>query len=254
MSSQDFADIETAQQVSKRDYDVAVLQAKADLATARSRSKELDAARQRLADTRMIAPQVGDKPRTGRYAVVKRHVAVGSYVREGDPLFQLIADNPIRFRADIPERFMSTVKVGQAVRLTLEGGTSAEGKVTRINPSIDVASRTFQLEASLDNSSHTLRAGAFVRANIITGQENAATFVPRQSVASFAGVHRVFSVADGKAKEHQVTLGEQRGDYVRVTPNLKNVQNVAMGPVSRLGTGMPVKIDESPAAATASSR
>lgn len=253
ISSQDFADIETAQQVAGHDYDVAVLQANSDLATARVRQNELAAAKQKLADTRIVAPMTGPQPRAGRYGIIKRSVAVGSYVRESDPLFELVADDPIRFRAAVPERFMSVVKIGQTVRLTLESGGKAEGKVSRINPNIDIASRTFEVEASIANDAHTLRPGAFVRASVITGQDNNATFVPKVAIASFAGVNRVFSVKDGRANEHQVELGETRGDLVRVSPALKDVQSVALGPVGRLGQGMPVKVEET-APQTASTR
>lgn len=253
ISSQDFADIETAQQVAQHDYDVAILQANADLATARVRQNELAAARQRLADTSIKAPQRGATPRKGYYAVIKRSVSVGSYVGEKDPVFELVADDPIRFRAAVPERFMSSVRIGQTVRLTLENGGKADGKVSRINPNIDIASRTFELEATVSNPDHTLRPGAFVRASVIIGQEANATFVPKRAVATFAGINRVYSVKDGKAFEHRVELGEDRGDYVRVSPALKDVEAVALGPIARLGQGMPVSIEEE-APQTASTR
>jgi len=251
LSGQDFADIETAQQVARHDYDVAILQTNSDLATARVRQSQLASARQRLADTRIVAPKAGEPARAGRHAVARRAVAVGSYVRESDPLFELVADDPVRFRAAVPERFMSTLKIGQTVRLTLESGVRAEGKIARINPNIDIATRTFEVEASIANGDHALRPGAFVRASIVTGQDADATFVPRSAVTSFAGVNRVFSVTDSKASEHRVTLGEVRGDHVRVSPALKNVLSVALGPVGRLGEGMPVKVDTSPVPETA---
>src|SRR5262249_3337041 len=53
-------------------------------------------------------------PFDGRIA--KRLVDVGNYVRTGNPLFVLVADNPLRLRGEVPERFASEIAVGQDVR------------------------------------------------------------------------------------------------------------------------------------------
>ena len=164
ISDQEFADIQTAQEVAGSDLSVAVLEAKSTLSQARSRSSELDAARQRLADTEVRAP--GTAPAAApatmpaadasaatraattdpaqasvlpRFAVTERLISPGEYVREGDPLYRVVADNPIKFRAGVSERFVPDVKTGQSVKLRVEGfDRTFAGIVSRVNPAIDL--------------------------------------------------------------------------------------------------------------------
>jgi len=104
ISEQDFEDLQTAYAVSMRDADVALLEAKSQLAMARARQSELHAARQRLEDSRVRAPAGGSEAISAatqsaadRYAVAARNVSIGEYVSEGDALFQLVADDPLNF-------------------------------------------------------------------------------------------------------------------------------------------------------------
>src|SRR5690606_4262529 len=102
ISEQDFADLETAYEVAVRDHEIALLEARAQLATARSRYSELEAARQRLADTTVRAPQASlttTQPSEGQFGVTQRLVSIGEYVREGDAMFRLVADDPVKLRA-----------------------------------------------------------------------------------------------------------------------------------------------------------
>ncbi len=55
---------------------------------------------------------------------------------------------------------------------------SIEGKVARINPSVDSSSRTFQVETLVPNERGLLRPGGFAKASIITDAEAKAAVVP----------------------------------------------------------------------------
>jgi len=242
LSDQDFADIETAYEVSQRDYDVSLLQARADLAAARSRASEVANAQQRLDDTTIIAPTIGDKPSADRFAVSRRYVNNGSYVKEADRVFDLVADDPIKFRAMVPESYTNEVKIGQIVRVQVAGSkTAVEGKVSRTNPTIDSASRTFEVEALIANSDHRLRPGAFARASIFIGQDPKTIFVPRAAISSFAGTDKVFSVTDGKAVEHRIQQGVARGDWVQVLSGMDQPGEVVVEGMAKLARGTPVK-------------
>src|SRR5688572_19273061 len=126
ISEQDFADLQTAQQVAKSDHDVALLTARSLLAEAGTRRSELDLASQRLADTTVRAPgnpaatQPSGEAPAGRFAVSERLVSPGEYVSAGAAMFRLVADNPIKLRASVPERFVSRLAVGQQARISVE--------------------------------------------------------------------------------------------------------------------------------------
>jgi multidrug efflux pump subunit AcrA (membrane-fusion protein) len=254
ISEQDYADLETAYEVAERDYSVAQLEAKSQLALGRAKQSDLDAAMQRLADTIVRAPGSSTPttaPTTNAasrvYAVTSRNVSEGEYVREGDAMFELVADDPIKFRASVPERFIPDLKIDQPVHVRVDGREQAfPGRVSRINPAVDVQSRTFQIEVLVPNAERLLRPGAFARGVVVIGRDPSVVFVPQQAVVSFAGVDRVFTTKDGKAVEHVVQLGEKAGELVAIRKGLEHAQDVVVFGQQRLGNTDPITIDASP--------
>ncbi len=131
-------------------------------------------------------------------------------------------DSTLRLKVPVPERFAGIVQLGQTVRVRVASSTAPiEGRVTRINPTIDQASRAFEVEIIIDNREGKLKPGGFAQAEIITATNQRAIIVPWEAVVAFAGVTKIFVVANDIAKEVQVTLGRQGQDWVEIqTPEI----------------------------------
>lgn len=244
ISEQDYADLKTNSEVARSAYDVALLSAKAVLAEARTRQADLDLQQRKIDDAAIRAPRPeGTGSGKGRYGVTARLVTTGEYVREGTPMFRVIADDPIRYRASVPERFLPEIKLGQKVQVTVESyNTKFAGVMQRINPQVDQASRSFQVEIRVPNADARLRPGAFARGWIATHEDADVTFVPLESVVSFAGVKKVFTIKDGKAVEHQVTTGIRNGNFLEIIEGLSGAQDVVVSGATRLANGISVQI------------
>lgn len=244
VSDQDFADVETTWQVSESELEVARLSARALLAEANTKQAELLVARQRLNDTRVLTPEIASTgPTKKTLAVAERLIAQGDYVREGDALFRLVDDNPLRLRLLVPERHAGKVIEGQSVRITVQSHDRPfDGRVTRISPQIDQESRTYLVEAEFDNSDRSLKPGAFATAVIVTEPQTPAVFVPRDAIVSFAGISRVFTAHDGKAVEARVETGETRGDTIQIATGLSGDEQIILAPPSRMVNGSPITI------------
>src|SRR5205807_4404458 len=123
-------------------------------------------------------------------------------------------DDPIKFRAQVPERFLGQVKVGQAVHVRVEAypGDTFEGSVARISPQVDMGSRTFAVEMLLPNTDGRLGPGSFASGEILTRVDPQVTLVAAEAIVTFAGVSKVFTVAGGKAVEHKIEAGQRIGD------------------------------------------
>jgi RND family efflux transporter MFP subunit len=244
ISEQEFADIQTAYDVAQRDYEVAKLEAESLLAAARSRRSELASAQQQLADTRIAAPAL-PAPRT--YAVSQRMTSAGEFVATSAPIFRLVLDDTLKFRGSLPERYVGQVQKGQKISLKIEGVKDpAVGEVSRINPAVDTATRTFQIEGRFENSKGALRPGNFGRGTITVGVDDAVVTVPAKAVRSFAGVDKVFTVQDGKAVEHVVNLGaETKGMIALRNEKLGGSKEVVVEGVERLANGAPVTVGAS---------
>lgn len=245
ISEQDYSDLKTARDVARSDAEVALLDARATLAAARSRNVELALAEQRLDDTTVRAPTFERAPsgRAHTYSVAARLVSVGEYVAAGAPMFRLVAADPIKFRGDVPERFVDRVRGGQVATLRVDAFSEPfGGAVARINPQVNERSRTFQVEIEVPNGDGRLRPGAFGIASIVIGEDANVAFVPAEALVTFAGITKVFTVADGKAVEHRVSAGRRVGDLVEVLGAPTEFDSVVVTGGRRLATGTPVRV------------
>jgi RND family efflux transporter MFP subunit len=255
VNEQEWDNTKTAADVAKSAYDVEKVTAKALLAQAQSAKADLEVAKQRLEDARVCAPPAsavrpGESPKVRHYGVAARLASVGEYMKEGSAVYQLVDDELVKLRAKVPEKFAPAVKVDQPVVIQSEQvgadsvshNTTFRGTIRYINPQVDPANRTFQVEAIIPNADRQLKAGGFVKGKILTGDNPNAVFVPLESIVTFAGVSKVFTIADGKAVEHVIETGETRDDWIEVTKGVNAGEAVIVKGASKLADGVPVSI------------
>ena len=230
------------------DYEHAKLGARSTLANAFASKVALDQARQVQLDMVVRAPVPShgpaDLPRPAEYAVSKRSVAEGQMVREGDAVFQLIIDNPLRLVASVPERFIPDVKPGQQVRLEVASypGKIFTGRVDRINPSVDSTSRTFQVEIGIPNDEHLLRPGSFCEGKVLTDHQELATIVPLEAVVRYAGVTKVFGVEKDHVREVRVAIGDQGKGWMQVSGEIPDDAQIITSGQTQLADGTKITI------------
>ncbi len=245
ISEQDYADIETQYRVFQRDYDVAILDAKSTLASAKSLDAAARIAQQQLDDTTVRAPQSQEMSPGTKWAIAERHVNIGELVQSGTTMYKLIADQRVKLRAAVPERYAGDVKQGQPVRLRVESSTNtATGQVSRVGSSIDENSRTFQVEVTFDNASQTLHPGSFARGTITVGKRNDVSIVPPAALYSFAGLDKVFTLGDGVAVQNSVVVIEQSKDRVVVEGDLGGASQAIVSGLARLADKLPVTVTQ----------
>lgn len=238
ISEQDFADIQTQYEVATTSVSVERLNAKSLVAEARARASSLRQAEQRLSDTRVIAP--AEKPLTFRVAA--RHVSVGEVVSPGQAMFRLVASDRVKFRGQVPERYLRDVATGASAELVSTAFPEPfTAEVARVSPAIDVQTRSFEVEVEAANLEGRLKPGSFMLARIKTGTKADAKFVPESAILQFAGVQRVFSVRDGKVVEHRVRLGTPDGGTRELLDGLEGVESVIDRPRG-LSAGMAVRV------------
>ncbi len=198
------------------------------------RRSGLSLARQQLADAVLRAPIDG--------AVRERRASVGEFLAAGAPVAALVRVHPLRLRVAVPERDASAVRMGQPVRVRLEGDAADHsGRVARLSPSIQEQSRTLIVEAEVANPTGRLRPGAFARAEIVVDAARSAVIVPAAAIVTFAGVERVFVVADNRAVERRIRTGRRVGDRVEVLEGLSAGDPVVVSP-GNLAGGQPVTV------------
>jgi RND family efflux transporter MFP subunit len=196
-------------------------EARALLAQARQNRSQVDMRQKDYADSVIFAPD-GTNPdgiKIDSYAVTDRKASPGEYLKEGTAVFTVIADSILKLQAHVPERYLGDVKKDAVVKFRVEAypNEAFEGKVTIIDPAVDPASRTFMVEAMVDNVKYgsRLRPGSFVPGEVLTKKEAGRVMIPLDAITSFVGVTKVFKVTPGEGgnpptvKAVEITTGQQ---------------------------------------------
>jgi multidrug efflux pump subunit AcrA (membrane-fusion protein) len=251
VSTQDELDqVRTDHRVAQANYKQAAMDARSTLATARHRNAILSTAVQRWHDTKVVVPtpssQTGPNQADYFFVVAKRLVSEGEMVQSmpSTEVFRLVMDNPLKLVATVPERHVGELKMGQSAVISVEAypGMSFPGQVSRINPTVDSASRTFQIEVLVPNESRQLKAGSFAKAAILTREDSQARTVPEESLVTFAGINKVFVIRDGKAFPIEVRAGVRGGNWLEITSELPAGALVVTSGATQLADGTAVRI------------
>jgi RND family efflux transporter MFP subunit len=227
---------ETALKVAEAKYTSALHQVDETIALLEKHASALKLAENALTDATVTAPFDG--------IVAARHIAPGVYLQVGDPVVTLVRTDPLRFHAGVPERHALQVRRGQEVIITVQGQSSpVVGKVTRISPVLNMASRSLPIEVDVPNADLRLRAGLFAEADIVIGAEAQAVMAPRGAVVEFAGVEKVCVVKDGQAELRRVVTGRKVGDLVEIVEGLTTEDEIALnGQTARPGPAVAVRV------------
>ena len=205
------ADLESADaqlQIAEGRYQDALEEVRNRQAVLAQRQFRTRLARQQLDDTTLRSPIDG--------VVRERHAFAGEYRAAGTPIFTVVRQHPLRLQLAVPERASTEVRLGQVVRVSVEGDPDVyEGRVARLSPAITEGNRTLPIEAEVPNQEGRLRPGTFARAEIVT-DKSLGSLVPQSALVVFAGVEKVLLVQDGKVTEQRVRTGRRVGDRVEI--------------------------------------
>jgi RND family efflux transporter MFP subunit len=188
------------------------------------RRSELALAKQQLEDTVVYAPLDG--------VVQEKKTSAGEYLAAGAPVVSIVRIDPLRLRVDVPERESHSIRMGQSVRVTVEGDPDSYlGYIKRLSPTISEQNRVLSVEADVRNNGR-LRPGAFVKAEIVTNQTNTAVTVPPNALVTFAGIEKVMVVENGKAQEKTVTTGRRGDDWIEIKAGVNAGDTIVLDPGS----------------------
>jgi membrane fusion protein, multidrug efflux system len=223
--------------IAERDLKVsqqAVVAARARVAAADAR---LRASGNEARDTRVLAPASG--------VIEKRLVDGGVHLARGAPMFTLVRSGTLELAAAVPARQASAVRVGQVVHFVADA-RRFDGKVARISPTIDPATRAVTVYVQVPNPGNNLRGGTFATGRVVSRTLTNVIGIPtgalRQSQDN--GQPFVYRI-DGKTLQVapvQIGAVDEQAGIAQVTEGLQAGDRVVVGNVGTLGRGMQVTI------------
>jgi membrane fusion protein (multidrug efflux system) len=123
-----------------------------------------------------------------------------------------------------------SIAVGQEVSLSVEAypDRTFTGKISRIDPSVDSQSRSFEAEALVDNKQGVLKPGFFVKASVPSNKSESVLSIPNEAVSYSYGVFSVYVIEDGRLKQKEVKPGDRIGKDVEILSGLKAGDQVGL--------------------------
>ena len=180
--------------------------------------------------------------------ITARNYDAGDMYAMSAPIFTVEQIKPVKLLVAVSESDYSKVKKGDRVSITAEAfpELTFDGKIDRIYPTIDPATRTFNVEVVVSNNYSTLRPGMFARVKINFG-ENDNVVIPDVAVVKQQGSGERFVYVlneDGTVTYQKIELGRRMGTEYEVLSGLVDGATVVTGGQIRLKDGIKVTVNE----------
>ena len=182
----------------------------------------VELAEKKLRDAVIRAPFKGQ--------VKERVVAPGQYLKVQTPVMVIVSMDPLRVRLKIPETMAGWVQTGERISVFVDAyaDKSFSGKLSRINPTVDPQSRTFEVEALLENTDGFLKPGFFVKARIPSAKVDQVLAIPQEALQYSYGVYKVSLIRGDTLKETEVKIGEVSGNEAEILAGVQAGDVVAV--------------------------
>jgi membrane fusion protein, multidrug efflux system len=211
----------------------AVGAARAKLAAANSQVRSSSLNRR---DTRVLAPTSG--------TVEKRFVETGEHLNTGGQLFTVVRNDILELAAAVPEKQANSVARGQSVQFSANG-QSFEGRVARLSPTVDPASRSITVYVQVPNPTGALKGGTFATGTVLSRTISNALVIPVSALRqSPRGGQIVYKVVQGSVDTATVRVGivDDRTGIAEALSGVADGDSLVSGNVGSLGKGMKVQV------------
>lgn len=185
-----------------------------------------DAARAALEASRArLAQHVVRAPSDGR--VLVRNVDPGQIVQAGKALLTVSVQGPMELLAQVDERFLGQLQVGQSARVLADAYPDRpfDAKVLRLAPAVDAQSGSVEVRLSVAGQGPDfLREDMTLSVEVQTGERSGAKVLPLRALRPTAesGEAEVLLIESGRAVSRQVKLGLRTLTEAEVTQGLKD--------------------------------
>ena len=208
-------------------------QARVAVARALLQAQEL-----RLQHTQVRAPDSG--------VISARTATVGAVVGAGTELFRMVRKGRLEWRAEVTATELARIQPGAKARITGASGTTIEGTVRMVAPTVDPQTRNALVYVDLPPTTD-FRAGMFARGEFALGSTDALT-IPQEALVVRDGFSYVFVLGpQQRVQQRKVQTGRRIADRVEILSGLEADQSVAVRGAGFLNDGDLVRVSPAPA-------
>lgn len=155
--------------------------------------------------------------------VGKRNVDPGAMVNTNTAIASVVDISRLRLIVNVVEKDLRKVNPGDEAELEVDAypGETFHGKIARVAPVLDPATRTAAMEVEVPNGDNKLKPGMYARINLTVEDKKNALVVPKNAVIDFQNKRGVWQPnADNRAKFVPVELGIEGTDHIEILGGL----------------------------------
>jgi len=201
-------------------YNAAVSQLNVAKAQQSQTQFRIDELKITLSNTSVVAPNAG--------FVSRRMLDAGAFANANTVLLTIVDIDSVRLVANLVEKGFKKVVPGVEAKVQVDTfpGEDFSGKVSRVAPVFDPATRTAQMEIEVPNPGFRLKPGMYARVRLTLERRPNALTVPRNAVVDLEGKRGVFLVNEGVAKFIEVGTGLTDGERMEILSGIDENQRV----------------------------
>ena len=202
-------------------YQAAVAQL--DLARAQNTQStaRLDELKINLQNTIIVSPVNG--------FVARRAVDPGAFVGQNAPVVDVVDIDRVRLVANIVEKDLDQLQAGDETQVEVDAfpGEMFMGRIARVAPVLDPATRTAPIEIEIPNPGFRLKPGMYARVTVTTDERKDALVVPTNAVVDTGGRRGVFLAADNSTVSFRpVSIGVEESTQIEILDGLSEGDRV----------------------------
>ena len=151
----------------------------------------------------------------------------------------------VKVIVNVTESDLSKFRAGMPVTVTFDAfpDENFEGKISRIYPTVDSSTRTFQTEIVITNRGERILPGMFARVSIDLGSHNNVVVPDRAIVKQTGSGNRyVYVYHNGTVSYERVELGRRLDDAYELLSGVNSGDTVIISGQTRLADGVKVEV------------
>lgn len=157
-----------------------------------------------------------------------RQVSVGAYVSPNNAITTL-QNTQIKVDFNVPEQYLSKVKIGETVSVFIEGNSSPlEAKIIAYEPLINTSTRNLKVRAILSNTPANVFAGMFAKVILGTSEKQESILVPSNAIIPETRGKKLALVKNGKIEFVMIETGARKESEVQVLNGIQVGDTIAL--------------------------
>jgi RND family efflux transporter MFP subunit len=174
-----------------------------------------------LSNTNILSPVDG--------FVGKRNLDPGAFAGANTPILSVVDLSTVRLVANLVEKDFKRVEPGVQAKVEVDAfpGETFAGRVSRVAPVFDPATRTAAMEIEVPNPGFRLKPGMYARVQLTAERRDHALVVPRSAIVDLEGQRGVYVVDEASTAHFKsIRTGLQDAEFVEVLDGLAEGERV----------------------------